>query len=59
MLRDFAALAALYIIYPSVQANFGLAGLFVWWNLAGRAGGRAAEREGRGKEEVWKQGGSW
>ncbi|TFJ86925.1 hypothetical protein NSK_002013 [Nannochloropsis salina CCMP1776] len=35
MLRDFAALAALYIIYPSVQANFGLAGLFVWWNLAG------------------------
>nr|AQX92138.1 Om [Nannochloropsis oceanica] len=35
MLRDFAALAALYFVYPTVQAKYGLPGLFVWWNLAG------------------------
>jgi len=40
MLRDFAALAALYFVYPTVQAKYGLPGLFVWWNLAGREGGR-------------------
>ena len=40
MLRDFAVLAALYFIYPTVQAKYGLPGLFVWWNLAGTRGRR-------------------
>lgn len=34
MVRDFAALAGLYYVYPKVQ-EYGLPGLFVWWNLAG------------------------
>lgn len=34
MVRDFAALAALYYVFPKAQA-YGLPGLFVWWNLAG------------------------
>ena len=44
MLRDFAALAALYLIYPTVQAKYGLPGLFVWWNLAGKQRWREAGR---------------
>ena len=35
MVRDFAALAGLYYVYPKVQAEYGLPGLLVWWNLAG------------------------
>ncbi len=50
MLRDFAALAALYFIYPTVQAKYGLPGLFVWWNLAGRKKGGKE----RGRED-WKK----
>lgn len=34
MVRDFAALWALYKVYPQVE-QYGLPGLFVWWNLAG------------------------
>lgn len=35
MFRDFALLAVLYFVYPRAEA-YGLPGLFVWWNLAGK-----------------------
>ena len=51
MLRDFAALAALYFIYPTVQAKYGLPGLFVWWNLAGKEGREEGSRQ-KGRSSI-------
>lgn len=35
MFRDFAALAALYMIHPKAQ-EYGILGMIVWWNLMGK-----------------------